>query len=91
MTTEFYPFSGNEQKSMVFTPMLDGEVYNCQTKWNIAAQRWYLNITDNSGRRQLTIPIIGSSADFDINLLVGTFSTTRMVWRISAGQIEVIN
>lgn len=91
MTTEFYPFSGNEQKSMVFTPMLDGEVYNCQTKWNIAAQRWYLNITDNSGRRQLTIPIIGSPADFDINLLVGTFSTTRMVWRISAGQIEVIN
>lgn len=39
MSTTLYPFSGNEQKSMIFTPMLDGEVYNCQTKWNIAAQR----------------------------------------------------
>lgn len=41
---------------MIFTSMLDGEVYNCQTKWNIAAQRWYLNITDNSGNRLLTTP-----------------------------------
>lgn len=91
MSVSFYPFSGNEQKSMVFTPVLDGEVYNCQTKWNIAAQRWYLNITDNSGRRQLTIPAIGSPKGYDINLLVGAFSKTRMVWRVSDGQIEVIN
>lgn len=91
MTTELFPFSGNEQKSMVFTPMLDGEVFNCQIKWNIAAQRWYLTVTDNSGRRQLTIPLMGSPAEFDINLLVGAFSTTKMVWRVTSGQIEVIN
>ncbi|EEW9942063.1 hypothetical protein HFW01_001557 [Salmonella enterica] len=90
MSMAYYPFSGNEQKSMVFTPVLDGEVYNCQTKWNIAAQRWYLNITDNSGRRQLTIPVIGSPKNYDINLLVGAFSKTRMVWRVSDGQIEVL-
>lgn len=91
MSMAYYPFSGNEQKSMVFTPVLDGEVYSCQTKWNIAAQRWYLNITDNSGRRQLTIPVIGSPKNYDINLLVGAFSKTRMVWRVSDGQIEVFN
>ncbi|EDV4054351.1 hypothetical protein CXJ18_004457 [Salmonella enterica subsp. enterica serovar Javiana] len=45
----------------------------------------------NSGRRQLTIPVIGSPKDYDINLLVGAFSKTRMVWRVSDGQIEVIN
>ncbi|SMG37165.1 hypothetical protein SAMN03159353_1008155 [Cedecea sp. NFIX57] len=76
---------------MAFTPILDGSVYNCRTKWNVAAQRWYLDITDNSGRRQLTIPIVGSPADYDINLLVGAFSTTKMIWRITRGQIEVIN
>lgn len=91
MSTALYPFSGNELKSMIFTPLLDGEVYNCQTKWNIAGQRWYLNITDNSGARQLTMPIIGSPDDYDINLLVGVFDTSKMVWRISSGQIEVIN
>ncbi|EAP5663012.1 hypothetical protein L2J34_003505 [Salmonella enterica] len=91
MSTAIYPFSGNEQKSMVFTPVLDGEVYNCQTKWNIAAQRWYLNITDNSGNRQLTIPIVASPVGYDINLLVGAFNISKMVWRYSKGQIEVIN
>ncbi len=91
MSTELFPFSGNEQKSMVFTPLLDGEVYNCQTKWNIAGQRWYLNITDNSGNRQLTIPVIASPDGFDINLLAGAFSKTRMVWRYEKGQIEVIS
>ncbi|CAI1546767.1 hypothetical protein PTT17_11170 [Serratia nevei] len=91
MSTILYPFSGNEQKSMIFTPMLDGEVYNCQTKWNIAAQRWYLNITDNSGNRLLTTPMIDSPMGYDINLLIGAFTNTKMVWRSSSGQIEVIN
>ncbi|EGM4957628.1 hypothetical protein IRT67_002543 [Salmonella enterica subsp. enterica serovar Muenster] len=91
MSTAIYPFSGNEQKSMIFTPVLDGEVYNCQTKWNIAAQRWYLNVTDNSGNRQLTIPIVASPVGCDINLLVGAFNISKMVWRYSKGQIEVIN
>ncbi|WP_254065304.1 hypothetical protein [Cedecea sp. FDAARGOS_727] len=91
MSTELFPFSGNEQKSMVFNPILDGEVYNCQIKWNIAGQRWYLNITDNSGNRQLTTPIVASPVGYDINLLVGAFSISKMVWRHSKGQIEVIN
>jgi hypothetical protein len=91
MSTTRYPFSGNEQKSMIFTPMLDGGVYNCQTKWNLAAQRWYLNVTDNSGNRLLTTPMIESPIGYDINMLVGAFNITRMVWRSAIGQIEVIN
>ncbi|MFT2793032.1 hypothetical protein ACMV5I_23600 [Serratia sp. T13T92] len=91
MSTTLYPFSGNEQKSMIFTPMLDGGVYNCQTKWNLAAQRWYLNVTDNSGIRLLTIPLISSPIGYDINMLVGAFNVTSMVWRSAIGQIEVIN
>ncbi|WP_305858497.1 hypothetical protein [Klebsiella pneumoniae] len=41
MTTDTYTFTGNERESVAFTPTLDGTVYNCQVKWNIAAQRWY--------------------------------------------------
>jgi hypothetical protein len=91
MTTALYPFSGNEQKSMVFSPLLDGKIYDCQMKWNIYSQRWYLNITDNSGNRKLTMPVVASPVGFDINLLVGAFSTTKMVWRAVNGQIEVMN
>lgn len=86
-----YPFTGNEQRSMTFSPMLDGRIHDCQIKWNMAAQRWYLNITDNSAKRKLTIPLIASPIGYDINLLVGAFSTTKMVWRCAIGQIEVIN
>ena len=49
MTSQYYPFTGDERQSMAFTPVLDGTVYNCQLKWNITAQRWYLLITDSSG------------------------------------------
>lgn len=76
---------------MVFSPILDGKIYDCRMKWNIAAQRWYLNITDNSGNRKLTMPVVASPVGYDINLLVGAFSTTIMVWRIASGQIEVIS
>ncbi|HBZ7597779.1 TPA: hypothetical protein R1B10_001122 [Klebsiella pneumoniae] len=91
MSTAYFPFSGNEQQSMFFTPILDGEVHNCQIKWNIYSQRWYLNITDNSEHRLLTIPLIASPAGYDINLLISVFTRTRMIWRYAAGQIEVIN
>ena len=48
MSTVNYPFTGREQRSVTFSPILDGNVYTCQMKWNIAAQRWYLLITDSS-------------------------------------------
>ncbi|MCU6240796.1 phage baseplate plug family protein [Enterobacter asburiae] len=89
MSTVLYPFSGNEQKSMVFTPVLDGMVYHCQMKWNLAAQRWYLDVSDNSGNRVLTIPAVASPVGYDINLLVGAFQNTTMVWRYATSQIEV--
>jgi hypothetical protein len=90
MSTILYPFSGNEQTSMVFSPVLDGMVYRCQMKWNIAAQRWYLEITDNSGNRILTVPAVASPVGYDINLLVGAFDKTKMVWRYATSKMEVI-
>jgi hypothetical protein len=90
MSTELYPFSGNEQSSMVFTPLLDRSVYNCQIKWNIAGQRWYLEVSDNAGNRLLTTAMVASPIGSDINLISGVFFQSKMVWRQPNGQIEVM-
>lgn len=89
MSTEYYPFTGNEQKSMEFSPVLDEEVCNARIKWNIAAQRWYLYISDNSGKVIINTALVGSTSSGGINLISGAFSTTTMIWREKDGQIEV--
>ncbi|MEK6487329.1 hypothetical protein MC52_024810 [Klebsiella michiganensis] len=91
MTTETYSFTGNERESMAFTPALDGTVYNCQIRWNISAQRWYILITDNSGNTVLNTPAVGSTNESGINLIAGVFSRTTMIWREQNGLIEVTN
>ena len=89
MTTTTYPFTGREQKSMTFAPVLDGTVYTCQMKWNIASQRWYLLILNNAGKPVLNTSVVGSTATAGINLIAGIFSATTMIWREKNGQIEV--
>ncbi|MBK2607416.1 hypothetical protein [Raoultella ornithinolytica] len=89
MTTETYSFTGNERESMAFTPALDGTVYNCQIRWNISAQRWYILITNNSGNTVLNTPAVGSTNESGINLIAGVFSRTTMIWREQNGLIEV--
>lgn len=87
--TTFYTFTGNELNATSFTPTLDGTVYNCQIKWNLAGQRWYVYITDGSGNVMLNRALTGSPIGTDINLLFGVFTTSTMVWRKPNGQIEV--
>lgn len=89
MTTQNYPFTGNERQSMTFTPILDGTVYNCQIKWNVAALRWYLLITDGSGNVVLNTPLVGSGSSGGINIISVVFKSTSMYWRERNGQIEV--
>lgn len=89
MSTEYYPFSGNEQKSLEFAPVLDGAVCSARIKWNIAAQRWYLLITDNSGSVLLNTAMVGSTTQGGINLISGAFSQTTLIWREKDAQIEV--
>lgn len=89
MSTVSYPFTGREQKSMTFSPVLDGTVYTCQLKWNIAAQRWYLLITNSAGNPVLNTAVVGSTSAGGINLISGVFSSTIMIWLEKNGQIEV--
>ena len=89
MSTVHYPFTGREQRSVTFSPILDGNVYTCQMKWNIAAQRWYLLITDSSDNTVMNTAVVSSTSTGGINLLSGVFSSTTMIWREKNGQIEV--
>ena len=89
MSTVSYPFTGREQRSVTFSPILDGNVYTCQLKWNIAAQRWYLLITNSAGNPVLNTAVVGSTSAGGINLISGVFSSTTMIWREKNGQIEV--
>lgn len=89
MSTVNYPFTGREQSSMTFSPILDGNVYTCQMKWNIAAQRWYLQITDSSDNTVMNTAVVGSTTSGCINLIEGVFTATTMIWREKNGQIEV--
>lgn len=89
MSTVNYPFTGLERKSMTFSPVLDGAVYTCQIKWNIAAQRWYLLVTNSAGNSVLNTSLVGSASAGGINLIAGVFSATTMIWREKNGQIEV--
>lgn len=89
MSTVSYPFTGREQKSMTFSPVLDGTVYTCQLKWNIAAQRWYLLITNSAGNPVLNTAVVGSTSAGGINLISSVFSSTTMIWREKNGKIEV--
>lgn len=85
-----YPFTGNENQSISFTPSLDGVVCNVQITWNIAAQRWYFTITGGNGVRYVTRPLIASTVSKPINLLFGSFITSTMVWIKSEGIIQVV-
>ncbi|ANR77009.1 hypothetical protein BBB57_01300 [Kosakonia sacchari] len=89
MSTAYYPFTGLEQKSVTFSPVLDGTVYTCQMKWNIAARRWYLLITNAAGNPVLNTAVVGSTNSGGINLIAGEFTATTMIWREKNGQIEV--
>lgn len=89
MTTQNYPFTGNDRQSMTFTPILDGTVYNCQVKWNIAGMRWYVLITDGSGNTILNTPLVGSVLNGGINIISGVFNSSSMYWREKNGLIEV--
>lgn len=86
MTTDTYTFTGNESVALLRRWM---ERFITAVKWNIAAQRWYLLITDNSGNTMLNTPAVGSTNGTGINLIAGVFSGTTMIWREQNGVIEV--
>jgi hypothetical protein len=71
-----------------FQPTLDGSAYNCTVTWNISGQRWYLNVLTLQNVLVLSVALIGSPDNYDINHLFGYFNST-LVFRQSTQHFEV--
>jgi len=86
--TTYTIFSPAPNSLFQFTPTLDGQQYNAIITWNLAGQRWYLNLYTLSNVLVLSIARVGSPDDYDINLVAGFFSSS-LVFRESSNQFEV--
>ena len=86
MTT--FPFIPSSTTPFEFQPTLDGLQYTAFVKWNVFGRRYYLELYQLDGTRVLTIALIGSPNDADINLVGGYFDSV-LVYRTSSQQFEV--
>jgi hypothetical protein len=73
--------------SAIFT--LDGVAYSGAMVWNISAQRYYFQLTDQSGNVIWNGALIGSPLGTDIPLAPGIFTTSTIVFREDTGNFEV--
>lgn len=79
-------FTPNPFAPFQFQAVLDGSANNVIVTWNTYAQRWYINIIDNTNTSIVYLPLIGSPPDdTGISLVAGYFAST-MVFR----QVEQI-
>lgn len=69
--------------------VLDNNPYVLSARWNIYAQRWYLNLAGQDGSLVQFSPLIGSPLDYDIELFPGLFSKSRVIFRADTHVIEV--
>lgn len=89
MTT--IPFVPSTKAIPPFSTMvtLDGQSYLLSTVWNLAGQRWYINLTDSNGNIVLNRPLTGSPMTASLNLVFGLFTTSTLVYRTDTGNFEV--
>lgn len=81
-------FSPSPLGPFQFQPTLDGVEYNAIVTWNTYAQRWYVNVYDQSGTLIVAIARVGSPPGFDISLVAGYFAST-LVFRQATQTFEV--
>lgn len=86
--TIIIPFIPPPTTAFQFTAALDGSPYTITVTWNVSAQRWYINVYDQSNSRVFTLPLIGSPDNYSISLAAGYFTTT-IVYREASQQFEV--
>ena len=88
MTTLIY-FDPQSTVNFQFNPVLDGINYIAVCTWNSYSSRYYISIYDSSRTLIVSRPIIGSSNDYDINLVFGYFTSSTLVYRASTGNFEI--
>lgn len=84
------PFTPNNANTPPFSTIftLDGVAYNGAVTWNIAGQRWYLTLTDQSGSVIWSGALVGSSLTYDILLAPNIFTTSTLLYREDSGNFE---
>ncbi len=85
------PFNLNPNASPPFQAsfVLDGVTYIGTVTWNIAGQRWYITLTDQSGNLIVNQALIGSPLNADIILFPNMFQTSTVLFREDTGNFEV--
>jgi len=83
-----YDFQPSSKAPFQFQPTLDGSVYTVIVTWNLAGQRYYVNVYSLDGTLIVAIPMIGSPLGYDISLVAGYFTST-LVFREASQQFEV--
>ena len=86
--TTIVSFRPSPAANFQFQASLDGSTYTITVIWNLSGQRWYINVTDSQNQLIVSLPMIASPDNFNIDLLAGYF-TTVLVFRQSSQQFEI--
>lgn len=68
---------------------LDNVSYSLTAFWNLAGQRWFCSLVDQSGMPIWTGALVGSSLTFDILLAPGVFQASTLLYREDTGNFEI--
>lgn len=85
----FFPFAPTVNRNFVFSPTLDGVQYTVEVTWSLFGQRWVINVFTLQGVRVLSKPLRTSPENYDINLIAGYFTTSKLVYRASSDTFVV--
>jgi hypothetical protein len=76
MTT--FTFAPSPQAPWMFQPTLDGQIYTGVITWNLAAQRWYLNLYSLAGALVVAKALVGSPPAIPIAAVAWTLGTATV-------------
>lgn len=68
--TQYYPIVINEIQAPNFQALFDGLSYQIIVTWNTAAQRYYINIYENTGALIVATPLTVTSSGIELLSLV---------------------
>jgi hypothetical protein len=91
MSTTLIAFSPSNSASPPFsaTVTLDNVSYQLVVTWNIAGQRWFASLQDQSGTAIWSGALVGSPLGYDILLAPGIFTSSTLLYRADTGNFEV--
>lgn len=84
------PFKPSATDNFQFNLTLDGASYIAVCTWYAYGERYYIAIYDTFKTLIVFRPVIGSPDGYDIDLLFGYFQTSKLVYRVSSQNFEVL-